>query len=613
MISENLDETRTEEFLNKVEEINSPKSQTNGVGAEKQPDDVDLKKQQISEKKQELEQQIKPISDSSSDVIPEDNNFETEMLRNQPTQPGAVRNDDDPSPQMTPPKTKDRNVSVVSADEFEMAQKKTEPKINEMRQSDVNISDDFSNNIDVDDIGNDDISKLNDDSLIDKLYDSANGDDIDDKNVVVVTETSSKTESPVITETRKKPNYYGGDGETTAFKIRNSKVSKIVGKINISDTTKVDPTDIGKKSMKEQQSIFIDTILPTLKPSFSIVPCIVSGVVISMTAFNWPDIREICLIDEEINDLDPYDPEYKYLKNQVFLKKRRKQLEIFYNHIYSVSGFADKPDIDTLFRKIILFPDFPQLFFAAYAASFPKPYDLELTCSTCGATNPRSIPPKKLCFLLNKNINIDQLNSILIKGSTIANTNDSINVYNEFQNIELVKQCRNTYVAKKPLPSTSMIFNYKMPTIYDALDTLDEIIEKFKDVELEKILDTGETVAIDYNFNLTKEMMTIKSYLYVSSILAAKPTNTDGDDITVGYIKFTGPEFIISTIRSLMASDYKTFISDANLNKLIRISGIRHGIAGGNCDSELCKTDLGITTVEIETLFFMIGKDELSD
>lgn len=540
-------------------------------------------------------------------------------------------------PVKKPTKTK-KKVSVVSSKEYELSKEEAAKKAQPKHENKVEIAEDLETTVtesneklinsetdqeEMDDIAD---SVLNEpiDSFIHKNYEDI--DTLDKKDIKV--EVVSPKEDPkaaeefvedvkdkISHEEKLKANHiYGGDGTVSAFKLRKSHVAKILSHIDIKDTASIDPIDISKRSDINNSEMYVKTVLPTLKPCYSVVPLIISGVVITMTAFSWPDIRDMCMIEEKIDDLDPEDEDYTYNKNQLFIEKREKQLDLFYDHIYSISGFSVKPSKEEFYGKIMKWPDFQQLFFAAYSATFQKSYDFELTCPRCGLIQPRSINPKNLCFMLNKNINIDSFNYYLQKGASIASNDDSMAVYNEFQKEKIVDRSNNTYRTIKPLSDSAIICTLRVPTVTAAMDMIRQIAEKFRDKELEHIYDDGTTVSIDSSFgvNDVKDLKELKRYLYINSLLVAQPNESE-DKIEVGYLEFKDKDIILDTISKLSIVDYKEFVTDPNLNAITTISGIRHQFDAKTCDNQNCNQEMGLMAIEPEILFFIIAKQELPE
>ena len=525
---------------------------------------------------------------------------------------------------------KDRSVEIVSPETAaEIKSKQNKPKT--VITKDVTISEDLDaqvlkSNKEIEESAIDRIVEESDTyitptevgKIIDDSYEFDDAESVDKIDVAVVDDDvdddkpsdEDKTKKP--TKTRKTVKYYGGDGKETSFKIRTAKISNVLRNIQVENTDEVVSTSIDSKNAKDRQDIYLKTVLPTLQPSISVVPMIVSGVVISMTAFTWPDIREIILIEDKIDDLNPNSLEYTYDKNKYFIDKRKKELELLYKHINSVSGYPTKPSFDDLFGKIIKFPDFPQLFFAAYSASFLKPYNFNITCGTCGSDNDRSISSKDLCFLLNSNININQLNYYIEKGAVMDNS-VSGKAYADFQKEKIVEMANSTYRTKKKLPVSSFIFDLKIPTILEALDTMNEIVEIFRDKDLSYTdIDTGSTVFVDSSFGLNDDLMNIRKYLYINKLIVAQVIDEDREKKTakVTFVDFTEKQAILNTIYSLSPEDYVTLINDENLNKLIHVSGIRHAINAGKCGEPTCGADLGNIPVEPEMLFFTTARRE---
>lgn len=462
------------------------------------------------------------------------------------------------------------------------------------------------------------------DSFIHKNYEDVDEDATDVSKKVEIVSGKEETKSEKIVENIEKKvsredrlkenNVYGGDGIISAFKLRQSRVSKILSKVNIKDTSTIDPIDINERKGIEKSKVYVSSILPTLKPCYSVVPLIISGTVITMSAFSWPDIRDICLIEEKNDDLDPSDEDYVYKKNQLFIEKRKKQLDLFYSHIFSVSGYPTKPSQDEFYGKIMKWPDFSQLFFAAYSATFKKAYDFQVMCPKCNLEQTRSILPKNLCFMLNKNINIDRLNYFLKKGSSVATNDESIEVYKEFQAEKLVEKSNTVYRTVKPLSDSAIVCSLKVPTVNEAIESMEAMVEVFRDKPLEYIAEDGTTISIDSSFgvNSIKELKNLKKYLYINSILVAEPAEYE-DKIEVGYVEFKDKDQIFNTITNLSVVDYKELVNDPNLTSMINIAGIKHQFDAKLCDNENCKKDMGLMAVEPETLFFTIAERESQD
>ena len=99
---------------------------------------------------------------------------------------------------------------------------------------------------------------------------------------------------------------------------------------------------------------------------------------------------------------------------------------------------------------------------------------------------------------------------------------------NEFQKEKIVELSTTKYRIKKNLPISSFVYELSIPTVYEALDAMEEIIETFRDVDLsytEMVKDgNGEiistsTVYIDSSFGLTPQLIEMRKYLYMSSLI----------------------------------------------------------------------------------------------
>ena len=573
--------------------------------------------------------QSKPINDENVDKKEK----EKEVVKDEEDPSSRIRDINEINKTTVTEKKPKKVVEVVTSKEIELREdEKNKPKI----ENNVDVSDDLEKRMSQENseiIDGDTIEAykeqeeiLNEpvDSFIHKHYEDADTD-VKNKKIEIVTlkneENASKNdekheksgENEVSREEKMRNNHiYGGDGIVTAFKTRRSKVSKILSSININDTSSIDPIDIDKRNDVDKSKMYVQTILPTLKPCYSVIPLIISGTVITMTAFSWPDIREICLIEEKTDDLDPEDSEYTYKKNMLFIEKRKKQLELFYSHIFSVSGYPEKPSYEEFYGKIVKWPDFPQLFFAAYSATFHKSYDFNVMCPRCGLEQIRSINPKNLCFMLNKNINVDRVNYYLQKGAAVSSSDESLSVFKEFQNEKLVEKSNSVYRTVKPFSDSAIVCSLKVPTILEAIDGMESMVEHFRDKPLEVIIDDGTTISIDSSFGVNdiKELRNLKKYLYINSILVAEPSELE-DKIEVGYVEVKTKDDIFNTIANLSIVDYKELLTDPNLNAISNISGIRHQFDSKMCENENCKQDMGLMAVEPETLFFTIAEQEL--
>ncbi len=466
----------------------------------------------------------------------------------------------------------------------------------------------------------------------DNYVDDSNSESTENVTVDIVkseekqsgTESEKKPKKKTSKKKEIKTPFYGGDGVNSSFKLRSSKIGKVLRSVNIEKTDEIDPVDISNKTPAERQQFYLKSVLPILQPSMSVVPLVISGVVISMTAFGWPDLREIVEYEDKLSELDPSsmrDDEYIHAKNQLFIEKRRKQCDLFYKHITSVTGYVVKPSKEELFGKIIKFPDFPQLFFAAYAASFLKPYTFDIGCPICGASNGKSVVAKDLCFLLNSNIDIKRLNYFIQNGTALGKE-ETAKVYNEFQKEKIVELSSAKYRTKKNLPISSFIYELSIPTVYEALNTMEEIIEVFRDVDLsytntisdsEGNIINAETVYIDSSFGLTSKLLEMRKYLYISSLIVPEIVSENKETKTakIGFTRIDERSAVIQSIYNLSSEDYNILINDINLNKLVDVAGIRHAIKGGNCSEPTCGADLGFVQAEPETLFFILARNAL--
>ena len=530
-------------------------------------------------------------------------------------------------------KKKEKTVDIISpeaAEKLKGKKKQSEAKSNV--KNTIDDFDDLDKKVEIANteafensrVVNDDVEELTVEKInktIDDIYSDDGTTELPTTDVKVeIVNPESENEQETKTTSKKKDTkertvkYYGGDGEVTAFKSRVSKNAKILRNINIKDTSSISSVGIEAKTAQDRQKIYLNTVFPTLQPSIVVVPMIISGVVISMSAFSWPDIKEICLIEEKLSELDPEDPDYIYDKNKNFIEKRKKQLQLFYKHITAVSGYAEKPSYDELFNKILKFPDFQQLFFAAYATtSQSKEHRFNIACGSCGTDNFVQAKPKDLCFLLNTNININKLTYYIEKGSTL-DTSESAKIYKEFQSEKIVEMANNTYRTKKALPNSAFIYDLKIPTIGEALTAMEDIIEIFKDKDLSHTDEyTGQTTYIDSSFGLPPDLVELKNYLYFNKLIVADIVDEDKENnsVKVSYVHFDDKNAIYNSIQNLSPADYRTLITDETLQKLVRVTGIRHAIKGGICSEPTCRAELGNVSVEPETLFFMIAQEEL--
>lgn len=543
----------------------------------------------------------------------------------EPTKVVKEVRDEEPKPEPVK-KASEKEVSVISATEAAVIEEaeQSAPKLGkEILEDDIdqrirseNLEIRKANEVRLG--GSEDEEELTPEKVIETFnnnYEDSEDNIVEDdsKTIEIVDDTNPEEKKTIETSIdaaaneEREHHYYGGDGKQTAFKIRTAKVTKILRNIKVEDTDGITATDISKKSQKEQQNIYMTTVLPTLQPSYSVVPFVVSGVVITMTAFQWVDIKEICKIDEKIDDLDPSSEDYIYEKNLVFLEKREKQMDIFYRHVYSVSGFETKPTKYKLFNEIIKFPDFQQLFFAAYAATFQKPTSIGLTCATCGATHDLQVGSKDLCFLLNKHIDYEKLNKYIDRGAISGSS--TAEVYEEFQKEKIVEAANQIFRTKEKLPITSFIYELQVPYVGQAYSALAEIIEKFRDKPLEYIdEDTQQIVTIDSSFGLPPYLIELRKYLYLKTLLVPHVVDEDKNTAKVSYIKFEDLDGVIDSVYNLSPEDYSSLMNDPRLNNIMNISGIRHLIDGKQCPEPSCGSELGLLPVEPETLFFMIAR-----
>lgn len=570
---------------------------------------------QVEEKKEEKTEDVKKVAKKPA----KKNKVKTEIATNIDSKDVEID-------------TKTGKISFKEDNETKKSNKKVEKNVeisDDLDQRAMNDNDELLNGPEDEELeaARDDLVNQTVSSFINENYDNDESNIDKDKIEIVSSKkdvAKAKKIEKEVTKTAlsredrlKQSHIYGGDGEMSAYKLRRSKVSRILGTVNqkVSDTTSIDPIDISSKSDTDKIYIYKNKVAPILNPCFSIVPLIISGVVVTMSAFSWPDIREICLIDEKNDDLDPNDEDYIYRKNQLFIEKRKKQLDLFYEHIVSVSGYANKPSQEDFYGQIMKWPDFQQLFYAAYTATFQKSYDFVLTCPRCGLEQTRAINPKNLCFMLNKNINIDKFNYYLKVGAAVTVNDESSKAFDEFQKEKIVEKSNSIYRTLKPLSDSAIVCTLKVPSVNRAMEALEQIIETFRDKPLEYITDDGTSVSIDSSFGINgfPQLKDLKKYLYIHSILAAVPEDEEDSDgnIKIGYFEFKNIAEIIDTISKLSAVDYKELLSDPNLNAMTSITGIRHQYDAKTCENKNCNQDMGLMAIEPETLFFTIAKQEL--
>ena len=537
--------------------------------------------------------------------------------------------DEKPKSTKAPTKKKtEKKIDVISSEEAAAIESKTvnKQKIGKTIEADDLDSKAFNELYDKDYLNDDSEEDYIIEENIDEIMDTINEsyeDSPDDSTKIDVKiasddpheeeldETTKKTEKKS-SKDKKKSNFYGGDGEDISFKLRTAKLSKVLRNINIDNPEEIDIKDISSKSPAERQKFYIKTVLPTLQPSIAVVPLIISGVVITMSAWSWPDVIEIVDLEDKAMDLDPNADDYTHEKNRLFIEKRRKQCELFYKHINSVSGYVVKPSIDEFFGKIVKLPDLQQLFFAAYAATFNKAYTYDITCGKCGTTTSKSVHSKNLCFLLNKNIDVKRLNYFINNGSAIG-SDETAKIYNEFQKEKLVEMSNTTYRIKRNLPISAFIYDLRIPTIYEYLDKLEAINEVFRNKDFSYTNpNTLETVYVDSSFGLPKQLIEIRKYVYLNALGAAGIVSEDNESNSakVAYSSYTDSSAIINSVYNLSYEDYNTLMADENLAKLITIDGIRHAIDGGICSEPTCQDDIGKLPVEPEQLFFMTAHQE---
>lgn len=603
-------------------------------------DEKPTKKNNQTPSMKDVEESIQKAEEefSNSEFMDDENFFENmaeSVISKNEEKTEEVKVNVEPEPvKKTKSKKKEKVVDVITPEAAEKIKdsKNTQPVRTNVKNT-IDDFDDLDKKVEIANIeANDnneyyDVEELTEEKInktIEDIYsdDSTKGAPTSNMTVEIVDhEEEDKEETKPTKETKKTEKkertvtYYGGDGEVTAFKTKVSKNAKILRNVNIEDTSKVSSVAISAKTAQDRQKIYLNTVFPTLQPSIAVVPMIISGVVISMSAFSWPDIKEICIIEEKLSDLDPSDSDYIYDKNKNFIEKRRKQLQLFYKHITAVSGYKDKPSFEDLFGKILKFPDFQQLFFAAYATtSQSKEHRFNIACGTCGSDNFVEAKPKDLCFLLNTNININRLTYYIEKGSTLEQS-ESAKIYKEFQAEKIVEMANNNYRTKKALPNSAFMYDLKIPTIGEALDAMDDIVEIFRDKDLSYTDEySGSTVFIDSSFGLTPELIELRYYLYLNKLIVADIVDEDKENnkVKVSYVHFDDKNAIYNSVQNLSPADYKTLITDETLQKLVRVTGIRHAIKGGICNEPTCKAELGNISVEPETLFFMIAQEELT-
>lgn len=412
---------------------------------------------------------------------------------------------------------------------------------------------------------------------IEIIYDTNKSEGIDEDNTI-------EKMNELVEEANRKRFVAYEDSKDQLFKIMKNKRSNVISKIiETIDTTKINPKEVDGDEIST--SAFLSKqIAPLLNPDISIVPLLISGYVVNISAFMYDDLIKVRQIVPEFDTNSPTE------RNIALLKKRKLELETIYNHIVCFQGISEKPSYDE-FLEMVLLPDLPQLIFGSYAATYNQTQEYTAQCRSCGHTISVERTVKDLCHIISKNIDIDTIKKIL------NNTYPK----DKISELPIVRDSKKVYVEEKPLPRSGIVLREKIPTLKEFLDGIEALTNIYEDDDLN---DVDFFSLYYYGGRENERNYFLRECLFIHEMIVPS-IKFDGEKSEASFHLVKDKEIIYRTLRKIHADDYKAIFRSNNLRRMTSIKGIQHYIKMDTCPN--CGIKLEPFPFNAELIFFSEG------
>ena len=422
-----------------------------------------------------------------------------------------------------------------------------------------------------------------------------------DEDIETKIETKEKELEKVLKEANsitESYNYYSAEkGNFAPFVSSENKILKHFSKTKL-DAEKIQTTT--KANDPANEDLFIKQYItqesasssPIAAPRITRVPLLLSGCYVEIKNFTYTEMADYARKVTE--------------PNITFKEKLLRELDAIYKHI-TWTSFMKKGEILSYddFVSKIKFPDYEQLFFAMYDASFPGITTWNITCRRCKQTTSVERTSKQLCYILN-------------------NRNDSVLTDRFLHDILLqklpVEQMKNTRVYQfanslwdgKVIYPNNIKVAYETPTILDVIETLDIIESNYS----QDFPDTGDIMDSEKpNGKILLLFCAIKK-LWVPLV-----TGKDKDgrniirfhelDATFKGVtdaeaeeRIKAKDHIINVLMNLPEEQFAQLFSGRDVRLRVKAEGIAHFVNNVECSNPECKAHIGNIPIDMRDSFF---------
>ena len=304
------------------------------------------------------------------------------------------------------------------------------------------------------------------------------------------------------------------------------------------------------------------------------------------------------------------DSSDNYDRSIAFLEQRRIELNTIFNHIDYITDQNGKKinpasGEDEIF-KLIKYPDLPQLYFAAFDATYRDKNRYSLTCNALVKEN----GVNKACrHRFDYYANNDEIcyipNQYITKEEFVA-------LRNGFPEGKSTKDLKIVQMAEKivdHITDTKYIIRFGIPSIYDYFETLQAMVSTFSNNELAE-MDISRIDLADPDLSVDDYDYTdlyLKACLYMKSIKRPIIDNlkqeADGTKkAMVTFEEVTNKSNMLSFFSAMGPKDLQKVLKDKKFRALLKLKGIRHYISGAICPK--CGTHLDPVPIDLEEVFF---------
>jgi hypothetical protein len=311
-------------------------------------------------------------------------------------------------------------------------------------------------------------------------------------------------------------------------------------------------------------------------PHTSRVNLLMSGYFIDISSYgNWDTISLERVMKNQSND---------------FVDKEIAILNSIYDHIVYFSYTQNRPPFED-WLATVKFPDYDMLFFGLFDANYQGINYFRVGCPYCG--NEGIIIGKEnkdLVVAVDRNYSDDELVAQI-----------TAKEMNKLDTERYLPKWANTTCLRKMTPNTKILFEYKVPTLFDYVQMLKTTrrisLRDRKPLNFSKILEAGD-----------EEYFRLLIYLYIKTVGLPSPVYDDPsrpkEPTSYKYIGLTNKADIIETINTLDIEDYAFLGMGTPIRELLLKRSSYFFVKDIKCTNDDCGKTIKYVNLDPRSIFF---------